>query len=500
MTTSRPLIVRCFNLAWFLFPHKETALRIAEFALRDFETSLNRQDRRIKYLGKIRTKVLLNDVELVQRLLFESSTRLEKEHEKDGYPWPVRFEDLLVRWFKTAISAAMNNSFYTTVAHCRILHRYSTSDARSLYEFLLQDPARGKDDDQYRRAKKHFIGLMQRRFDGKVALVTLDRGETHFRALADFKAMAGLAKDCQSKFAPWDAVPVAIPPHFEPGRHELSALKFEGKHVDDEAEVEARRRATVLQPESFCEVARVLRLGNAHQFETPFHYLIIPEFTMTPKDVPPDGSNSTADDRDTPPALDERDVRRVGHYLERHAATRAALRPEKFSLDVDDSERLVLEASSRGAVSFRIGEFDRMIRIYGSNCSERVLLGSFLIVRDASGDPSPGVFGMDGAGWNLTLLLNPDCPVEATLTYGMPSSLLETVLEKIAAAMRTSGGSGLAPSAAYRLRISRSPSDRVTRVCPCCGGLLMESAPINPSQAWLIRKCDRCPYVMARQE
>src|SRR5437899_389874 len=104
------LVQRCFQMAWFLFPEKETALCILVGALLRLEVSLTRQDRRLKHSVESRNKVLLSEEHVLQRLLFRMSERPEKEQERTGEPWVPRFEDLLVRWFKHGIEISSDNS------------------------------------------------------------------------------------------------------------------------------------------------------------------------------------------------------------------------------------------------------------------------------------------------------------------------------------------------------------------------------------------------------
>jgi hypothetical protein len=477
---------RCFNLAWVLFPEEDTARSIAGMAMLRKQRSMIQQDRRLKHIAKARTKVLISEEHLLQRLLFETSEPWERRHEAAGSPIPLRVEHLAARWVKHAFCISSHNSFWATIAKCRIVHRYTTAQTRNIYELLLQNPGRGKDDDQYRRVKKRFLQEMKERFHGRVQTVMGQRGEEHFVCMEQPGLLVSRADNWQRAFSPWGASAALIPAEFDRRRDTLPDLVFHGRHVDEEAAVEVCRIYTVFHPESF--------LGLAHMFAMiePTQAIALPEFDMKEKD-----DNSTpSDGHSEPPALTERDYGWMENLLEREEHARVVLRPEELLVTIDGAEKEPVDAGGAGTISFPIGERDRLVEIYGIQGREKVCMGSLLILRDEDGGPRPGQFAIEGDHWKMAMVLENG---QAKLAYGASAAQggLRRSVERILEGLRPTGEGQLAP--VMRLHAGRAYGSAPDGMCPCCGGFMLESTPRDGSRPWRTWKCDRCPYVAAHQ-
>src|SRR5256885_1372429 len=125
-------------------------------ALDRLKTAAIVQNRRLYYVptGRSiypasRTKVSLSQVHLLQRLVYAESEPFERLME--GREKSLGQHDMIIRFVKHLARATIrHNSFYVALGLCRLLHNYSTGETIEIYNFVVQDPDRGKDDYYYR--------------------------------------------------------------------------------------------------------------------------------------------------------------------------------------------------------------------------------------------------------------------------------------------------------------------------------------------------------------
>src|SRR5437868_12374912 len=119
---------KAFQLAYFLHGERDTAKTIALNAMAKLETASNAQFKRYYYTptGRAenarasRSRVSLNDLQLLQRLVFVESENFEREKEKSA---KVDQTSLLKFFVKHLVRISLKrNSFYVTLAVSRILH------------------------------------------------------------------------------------------------------------------------------------------------------------------------------------------------------------------------------------------------------------------------------------------------------------------------------------------------------------------------------------------
>ena len=143
---------KAFQLAFFLHGQREKAKTIALNAMNKLETASNAQFKRYYYTptGRAehsratRSRVSLNDLQLLQRLVFVESEIFEREEEAAE---KTSEKNLLKFFIKHLVRISLKrNSFYVTLAVSRILHNYGTADAMEIYNIVVQDPERVHDD------------------------------------------------------------------------------------------------------------------------------------------------------------------------------------------------------------------------------------------------------------------------------------------------------------------------------------------------------------------
>ncbi len=187
------------------------------------------------------------------------------------------------------------NSFYVTLGVSRLLHQYSTAETMDLYNVVVQDPDRVRDDYYYRSRKKQLMGELKDRFGEMLQISRGARGEERFQSgdcPADCPDGHGeLVRECLRRFTPWNTR-CAIPVNFDRFGEPIAALAFGGGDPDAEHKIEANRFHAVLDPDCFERLAAGLNLP------TPEERLAVPHFSMAKRE------------HDEEPVRRVRDVRR----------------------------------------------------------------------------------------------------------------------------------------------------------------------------------------------
>jgi len=506
------LIDKCFRLAWFIFPDKPVALSIVIWALARLDVAVAIQDKRLKHAGRARNKVLLHELHLLQRLIFHGAEPPERRHEQLNQPAAPTQRDMVIRWFECLIRIASDNSFYVSVAKCRLLHNYSTFETRNLYELVLQDPGRGKDDDQYRRIKSRFCHKLLHRFHNLIHRgADGPRGEVRFRSLETPRAYLPLAEQCQRLFAPWGAHAPQFPPDFRPDRDEIPSLRFDGHQPDEEAHVEACRMFTLIHPDSFSLLACSLRLAPPEQ------RLTIPHFSLAMTQDPDNENRATSTgDRAEPPGLDPRERQSIHDILQEYEDARESLVPGSLVVFVDHDLRATLDLATATVLKLPIQPSDEFIEVCTSRDNHPIPLAALRLFRDEADRTRPGLFAVElPAGRQLTLEVEGGANPEITLSWQQPQPLASSVSDlrrSIASrrqrladawdALLPSSPSLSEPALVHRIRLAEQsdPGRAValhatTRLCPQCGGLLSRSPTGDPAGRRYLWKCDRCPFL-----
>ncbi len=153
------LLNKAFQLAYLIVGDRTTAIRVALAAMDNLKVASSEQDRRQAYLpaGRAetraaRTKVSLSDIHLLQRLVYIESELYERLLEQQE--GTLRQTDLLIHFIKHLVRlTTKRNSFYVSLGLNRLLYNYSTAEATEIYNLVVQDPDRVRDDYYYRSRK-----------------------------------------------------------------------------------------------------------------------------------------------------------------------------------------------------------------------------------------------------------------------------------------------------------------------------------------------------------
>ncbi len=189
------MINQAMRLAYFIHRDQELAAHITTEALIKLNAAAVAQDRRYLYEPggrasqgiRARNKIMLSELHLLQRILFHESEPYERQTELYFQTKPDQ-RRMIVHYLKHLVSVTLKrNSFYTTLGITRLLCRYTTAEAMDIYNLVVQDPARVKDDYYWRSRKGHLMQDMRERFGPFLQSSRGTRGEERFVARADLR-------------------------------------------------------------------------------------------------------------------------------------------------------------------------------------------------------------------------------------------------------------------------------------------------------------------------
>ena len=171
-TSTEQVLNKAYRLAYFLHQDKGIAIRIVVAATLKLNVAMAVQSKRLSYIpvGRfsrgesrrtdgIRNKALFSDLHLLQRLVYGESEPYERQKEHAARPGPTDVrgdvregdsaseEDLLVYFIKHLVRiTTKRNAFYVTLGVSRLLHSYSTLETMEIYNAVIGEPERVKDD------------------------------------------------------------------------------------------------------------------------------------------------------------------------------------------------------------------------------------------------------------------------------------------------------------------------------------------------------------------
>lgn len=405
-------LLRAFQLAYFILCDKQAALRVTREAVASLDIALAAQDKRLYYApgsraaqsgvqsnasAHFRTKVNLSELQMLQRLVYIAAEPEERRKEAAGIPqaaWLIHYLKHLTR------ITLKRNSFFVTLGVSRLLHNYTTPETMQIYEMVVQDPARGRDDSYYRRRKAQLVRELQERFGEGLTLQRGLRGEERFQALQEAQLYRELVGDCLRTFTPWETN-CCVPSAFDPRRDELPPLRFRGNNPDAEHSVETSRFHAVLHPDCYQHLLAALRL------ESPTQRLELPQFHAPNGDPPPNNggppnrSRSAAD-------LSEEEMKSIKDYVERQREQRKRFSPAWLRVVVDGAVRAQSTPAQPAHLSLAVASGAELIEVYGLTVAEELRLAAHLLSYDEEENllPATAKLVLEG-GQQLTFNVQP---------------------------------------------------------------------------------------------
>jgi hypothetical protein len=400
---------KAFAMAFFIHGNEADAASVVREALGKLAVAAAAQVKRLYYsptrrppwrraaAANSRTKVSLSDLHLLQRLIYVESEPYETAREQRGDG--LGEADLLVHFVKHLIRISIKrNSFYVALCVSRLLHNYSTSETMEIYNVVVQDPERVKDDYYYRSRKSLLLQEVKERFGDFLDLCRVSKGEERFQTLDAPGELAGLAAECLRQFSPWHT-PCPIPRGYDPTADEIPTLSSAHQAEEDRAEI--NRIHAVVHPDCYELLTGSLRL------EPPALRLSVPRFNL------PNGKDNMPGPNDKPrrpaPPLDGNELEALKRILSEQSARRKATHASLLSVSVDGVERSRLDLELSGSAGFAVDDGDELVEVRALDGGGEILLAAHLlggVSRHGDGPAAKSEIVLEG-GQRLTFELSP---------------------------------------------------------------------------------------------
>ncbi len=388
--STEQVLNQAYRLAYFLHQDKALAIRIVAAATLKLNVAMAVQSKRLYYIpvGRlsrgesrrtdgIRNKALFSDVHLLQRLVYVESEPYERQKERAAAPVvppgvhavgdPASEEDLLVYFIKHLVRiTTKRNSFYVTLGVSRLLHSYSTLETMEIYNAVIGEPERVKDDYYYRSRKAVLMHEMYQRFGQLIRASRQRRGEERFETQPGSTELRSLVRECLRLFTPWDTQ-CQVPRDFDPLKSVIAALTSKSSAYENEVEV--NRIHAVLHPDCF------ERLVAAFGYSPPAERLEVPRFFLDQSnDQPPPRQRSA------PTELSAEELAEVSHMLADQAERRRRSSSDAIlRILVDGIERGRLNPAEESSITFNAEEDAEIIEVKTTDPHGDLLLATYLL-------------------------------------------------------------------------------------------------------------------------
>lgn len=387
--STEQVLNKAYRLAYFLHQDKGVAIRIVGAATLKLNVAMAVQSKRLYYVpvGRfshgesrrtdgIRNKTLFSDLHLLQRLVYVESEPYERQKERAAQVAPsgVRAvgdpasdEDLLVYFIKHLVRiTTKRNAFYVTLGVSRLLHSYSTLETMEIYNAVIGEPERVKDDYYYRSRKAVLMHEMLQRFGQLIRACRQRRGEERFEAQPGSSEQRSLVSECLRLFMPWDTL-CSVPRDFDPLKSVIASLTSQSSA--DENRVEVNRIHAILHPDCFA------RLVAAFGYCPPAERMELPRFFLDQTD-----DESPPRQRSAPTELSAEELAEISHMLGEQAGRRRRSSPTgSIRLIVDGVERGRLNPGEESTISFSAQEDAELIEVKTTDADGDLLLATYLL-------------------------------------------------------------------------------------------------------------------------
>jgi hypothetical protein len=379
------LLNKAFSLACFIVGRREDAVRTVEEAMARLDVTTAAQGKRLYYKSsastwvghekadRYRNKVLFSEVHLLQRLVYITSEPYEQQQEQSSIANPANEEQMLIHYIKHLVRiTTRRNSFYVTLGLSRLLYNYTTAETMEVYNAVIQDPERVKDDYYYRSRKGVLMQELKNRFGRLLEVARGPRGEERFRAAGQQGPLTGLVAECLSYFTPW-YTPCLIPAGVDPIMDGITSLSSRGQKEEDRIEVD--RNHAVLHPD--CHERLIDSLG----FESLTQRLEAPHFLLSANNGRGGGTNGR-NDRRQPAALDQDELEEIKGHLDDQSSRRKRAFAGLLRVVVDGSERARLDLSRSSDARFTLDDDAEILEVRTMTDGGDLLLATHLFTHD----------------------------------------------------------------------------------------------------------------------
>lgn len=368
---SEDLLGKGFDLAYFLVPNKPIAIQILSAAMSKLEVQRSREKKRAywrdKYLKRKITRIVREDADLLQWLIYFEAEHYEKRQEQAG---EQTTRDMVIRYIKylVQLTTAMS-SFYVNVGLHRLLHNYSTSEVRKVYEAMTQ---RFPGDQEYRKVKATLMKRLEMRFKNFIKTFTAQYGEVRFEVAERQDSWSELVDRCLKVFTPWStANACALLGRVEKDAEMLPfpiSEKGTGGSVDQDI-VEAYRCHVLIEPSCYEWLTK--RLG----LDRPPSRLAVPLFFLTQES---DNRREPGNGLEKPADLTQEERRQILNRLAADSRRRKQVSLSSLRISADGEDCIRLDGSRRSG-NFEIEDGAKLIEVWTEEEGSKVLIATHWI-------------------------------------------------------------------------------------------------------------------------
>lgn len=437
--STEEVLNKAYRLAYFLHQDKGVAIRIVAAATLKLNVAMAVQSKRLYYVpvGRfsrgesrrtdgIRSKTLFSDLHLLQRLVYVESEPYERQKERAaqaqaqatqrGVPAvgdPATEEDLLVYFIKHLVRiTTKRNAFYVTLGVSRLLHSYSTLETMEIYNAVIGEPERVKDDYYYRSRKAVLMHELTQRFGQLIRACRKQRGEERFESQPGTNEHRSLVRECLRLFTPWDTL-CPVPSDFDPFKSVIASLT--SKNSADENRIEISRIHAVLHPDCFG------RLIAGFGYSAPEKRIELPRFFLQNEN-----DQSPPRQRSAPSDLSAEELAEINDMLaEQSRRRRRSSSTGVIRIMVDGIERGRLNPAEESSITFSAQEDAELIEVTTTDPGGDLLLATHLLtafVTDGQEEPIVYSTRLEG-GQKLSLSItkrqiSPSGPADLLVRFG----------------------------------------------------------------------------------
>lgn len=373
------LLNKAFSLACFILGDREHALRAIEEAMARLDVTTAAQGKRLYYkpsafsgrsreaADRYRNKVLFSEMHLLQRLVYIASEPYEERKEQSMVASEGGIEEMLIHFIKHLVRiTTRRNSFYVTLGISRLLYNYTTAETMEVYNAVIQDPERVKDDYYYRSRKGVLMQELKKRFGSFLEIGRGPRGEERFQASEEQRGFIELVKESLTFFTPW-YTPCLVPAGVNPIMDGIEGLSSHGTQEEDRIEVD--RIHAVLHPD--CHGRLVRSMG----FEEPERRLEVPHFFLSKDNGSGDGSRG---ERRHQSDLSHNELDEIKNHLDDQSSRRKRAFAGLLRVVVDGDERARLDLSRTSHARFALDGDAELLEVRAMVDGDDLLLASHL--------------------------------------------------------------------------------------------------------------------------
>ncbi|MBV9957951.1 MAG: hypothetical protein JO360_05990 [Acidobacteria bacterium] len=406
------LLNKAFSLACFILGERDAALRTVAEAMARLDVTTAAQGKRLYYkpsgtawLGqekadRYRNKVLFSETHLLQRLVYIASEPYEERSEETMAASEGGQREMLIHYLKHLVRiTTRRNSFYVTLGISRLLYNYTTAETMEVYNAVIQDPERVKDDYYYRSRKGVLMQELKKRFDGLISVARGPRGEERFHASSEQSRFIELVKEALTFFTPW-YTPCLVPAGVNPIMDGIAGFESHGAKEEDKIEVD--RIHAVLHPD--CHGRLVEALG----FDEPASRLEVPHFFLSQESGGGEGKRgSGGGNRRQQSPLSGIELDDIKGHLDGQSARRKKAYAGLLRVVVDGHERARLDLLRASSTRFSLDADAELIEVRTQVGEDDLLLASHLCAprESASGIENASIV-LEG-GQKIALTVSP---------------------------------------------------------------------------------------------